>query len=290
MNRHPEHLLLARHGRAEHNEIKKFMNDENIGQLPPEVLAREVEYHPLTAEGVEQARALGRWLSQVLVTQEGLRPNRYYVSPTARTLQTAGYASQILEADHPDLSIGWIQDRRLRETHKGNIEQLRKLPGYDISQEPQIILPTSELYRRTDGGESIYETMERWSGFRNARRHELSGAIGLVVTHGYFMGAVELAMEADGMADHEALELFHSRSPANCNIVHYSNVEPETGEVADSLRWVRAVLPYESPKGFEFNWREIGSPAVFSSAELLEAGNRYERLIDPVVSAELASA
>ena len=281
MNRQAEHLILARHGRAEHNEVKRFLKPDTFEHLPPEVLARAVEHHPLTLEGVEQAKSLGSWLSRQLIDTDGIVPNRFFVSPTVRTMQTAGYATQVLEADHPDLSIKWTIDRNLRETHKGNLEQLRKLPDYDASTEPLTMLPASDLYRKVDDGESIFDTMRRWEVFRETREAQLSGQIGLVVTHGYFMGAVELAMEADGMHDQEAMELFSARSPGNCNVVHYSNVEPETGEVADSLRWVRAAMPYETSKGFSFDWREIGSPAVYSSAELLTTANQFERLISP---------
>lgn len=282
MTRHAEHLILARHGRAEHNEIKHFMTEERLASLPEAVLAREVDHHPLTEEGVEQAKALGAWVADHLIAQEGTVPNRFYVSPTTRTMQTAGYTGLAIEAAHPSVPVQWIRDRNLRETHRGNIEQLRRLPGYDRSAEPQLILPPNELYRREDGGESLQETIERWNAFRQQRRLELSGSIGLIVTHGYFMGGVELAMEADGMDDADALALFHERSPANCNVVQYTNVEPETGDVADAIRWVRAVVPYETDKGFSFEWREIGRTCVSSSAELIEAGNRYERLIEPL--------
>ncbi len=287
MTHKPEHLILARHGRAEHNEIKRYMNDAMYDSLPPEVLEREVEHHPLTPEGILQAKALGHWIAKTLIEVEGLAPNRFYVSPTARTMQTAGYASRVIEAHQPGLKMRWVQDRNLRETHKGNLEQLRRLPDYDPSGEPRVILPTSELYRRTDGGESIYETMTRWDMFRHKRREELSGAVGLKVTHGYFMGAVELAMEAEGINDHDALELFKDRSPDNCNVVHYTNVEPETGEVADTLRWVRAVVPYQTSKGYTFDWKDIGPPTAFSSDQLLEAGNRYDQLLEHDAPSEL---
>ncbi len=278
MSGEAKHLILARHGRADHNELKYFLNEDLIDHVPRELLEREAERQPLTDLGKMQAQALGEWVSKQLIDEEGILPDHYYVSPLPRAEQTAGYVGLAIEADHPNTDVRWVRDRNLREQQRGDLELSAKLPGVTVER-PPAVMPTSWMYRRFDGGESPSEAIERWHNYRHRRVDELAGNTALIILHGALMGAIELAIEGAGLSDDEAEQLFRLQKPANCNVVHYSSVEPETGEIADRLRWVRALVPYETDDGYSFDWREIDTAAKASSAELIKSNEKYESLI-----------
>lgn len=280
----PQDLILIRHGRSEANELKHFFNPDRSHFITDEILDRHAEVHPLTAAGIDQAKAVGNWIATELMIVERVIPTRFYTSPLVRTEQTAGHLGMAIEAHHPDMQIEWVRDRNLREQQRGDIERMSSLPGFDSKQAERIISPTADIYRRSEGGESLYDTIERWETFRTRRVKELAGHVGIIVTHGYFMGAVQLAMEHNGTHDYHAWQQFDDRSVGNGNILHYSRRDPETGELADEIRWVRAIMPYDTEHGIRFDWREIAVTERPTSQQLVEANERFNQLLPPLSS------
>lgn len=279
MERPPKNLLLARHGRADGNEMRSLLEAGREDLLTDALLARNMEDHPLTRLGENQADRTGNYLAQCILRFGHIAIDHYITSPHVRTRQTAGHIGKSIEAyfderqkigvKNPITSpIVWEVDRRLREQQwTGNL---------DRSAPPDR---TSPLYSLRNHVESRIDTAERYRLFLESRKQQLAGKTALLVVHGHLMAAAQVVHECEGMPDSEAWEVSEARSIANCNIIHYTSEEPETGEQTDRIRWVRAIVPHEFRGGSNFGWREIEYPKVYSSDDLLAQTAQYERLI-----------
>jgi|GEM_PF-6131499 len=64
----------------------------------------------------------------------------------------------------------------------------------------------------------------------------------------------------------------------NCQVLHYTRRDPETGELAAHLNWMRSVCPNE-PANSLSGWHAI-ERKTFSDQQLLAAAQSIPRLFD----------
>jgi len=113
--RWPERLWIVRHGESAGNVARDRAHALGVDRI--DLSSRDVDI-PLSALGEEQARALGQWFAEQLVTD---RPDVLFASPylraqeTARLFRAAGGA----DGDEP-ICI----DERLREKEFGILDGL----------------------------------------------------------------------------------------------------------------------------------------------------------------------
>lgn len=162
---------------------------------------------PLTARGVEQARAAGRTLGQAFI-----RDALVYSSPYRRARETRRHVFEGAGLDGPRLdAIKVYEDARLREVDHGygdveGQQVLRKKHGW--------------FYYRYEGGESPADCFDRTSGFlesmlRQAERKDKGNV--LIVTHGLTIRCFVMRFLHLTVEDFERMA-----NPGNCDIIAIS--------------------------------------------------------------------
>lgn len=84
----PNNLVLVRHGESEANKAQKLQKQGRVDLIPPEFWNRHDWQHRLTPQGIDQAIAAGKWITQNIGSIDGYFDRRY-VSPFIRTRETA---------------------------------------------------------------------------------------------------------------------------------------------------------------------------------------------------------
>ncbi len=269
----PNHLVLIRHGLSEDNHARfkakqgnlDFFDEGFRNRLGPEVR--------LMPEGVEQAKNAGLWVQEHIIKRYGLIGfDKYVYSPHIRTRETAANLG-LPEAD-------WEMDRRLRERSWGEIEKLSR-DEFEQAHPINYDWHTRDsLYWKAAGGESMAEIADgRVTQFINSigegnDEGEIESVV--AITHGEWMAAARLILEH---MLNEQWEEGHKDSSTwiqNCQVNHYTRLEPNTGIQAPDYKWVRYVnagLPDQD----QGEWQEITKPAL-SNEELLDQVSKIPRL------------
>lgn len=131
-------LYFVRHGESEANILMEFSNASNE--------------HPLTANGLEQARAVASSLS-------GLAVKRVYSSPVLRAAQTAQIIAESLPAPVE-------YNEALREWSVGTYEGTRDPAGWALHRQVQEDwFWRNRLESKMPGGESFLEIKARFVPF-----------------------------------------------------------------------------------------------------------------------------
>ena len=121
----PDWLWIVRHGQSESNVARRLAEEaarEHIG-----IEIRDVDV-ALSAQGREQARAVGRWFGAMPSDE---RPNLVLVSPYRRAIQTAQAICEAAGIEVSRADGSYVVDERLREKEFG------VLTGLDQSRHRQ---------------------------------------------------------------------------------------------------------------------------------------------------------
>jgi broad specificity phosphatase PhoE len=147
-------LILVRHGESIGNVARE--EAESSGALSIAMPMRDADV-PLSELGIEQARALGRWLAE----DPGRRPDAVWSSPYLRARQTAQVALAEL-ADPPAPR----QDERIRDRELGVLDLLtRRGVGAQFPAEASRRSWLGKFYYRPPGGESWVDLVLRIRAF-----------------------------------------------------------------------------------------------------------------------------
>jgi broad specificity phosphatase PhoE len=147
-------LILVRHGESIGNVARE--EAESTGALSIAMPMRDADV-PLSELGVQQARAVGRWLAE----DQGQRPDAVWSSPYLRARQTARTALAEL-ADPPALR----QDERIRDRELGVLDLLtRRGVGVRFPAEAERRSWLGKFYYRPPGGESWVDLVLRIRAF-----------------------------------------------------------------------------------------------------------------------------
>lgn len=147
-------LILVRHGESVGNVARE--EAESTGALSIPMPMRDADV-PLSEIGVQQARAVGRWLAE----DPGRWPDAVWTSPYLRARHTARTALAEL-ADPPALR----QDERIRDRELGVLDLLTKRGvGDRFPAEAQRRSWLGKFYYRPPGGESWADLVLRIRSF-----------------------------------------------------------------------------------------------------------------------------
>ena len=147
-------LILVRHGESVGNVARE--EAESTGALSISMPMRDADV-PLSELGVQQARAVGRWLAE----DPDRRPDAVWTSPYLRARHTAQTALAEL-ADPPALR----QDERIRDRELGVLDLLTKRGvGDRFPAEAQRRSWLGKFYYRPPGGESWADLVLRIRSF-----------------------------------------------------------------------------------------------------------------------------
>jgi broad specificity phosphatase PhoE len=264
----PVDFVFVRHGRSEGNEAREQSKQGDDTYYTPEFRARRNREWRLTERGIAQAKAAGVWI------REHVSPtfSRYYTSEYLRARETAGHLGLVGGC--------WVQDILLRERSWGRADfVMPESERYELFAVELAARREDPCYWRPPEGESLAEVCLRVERVLDRTGRDCPDGTCIFVTHEDVMWAARFVLE--GMTQEQWRTLLLSDDPRdkihNGQVLYYTARDPETGQGADRLRWVRSVCPWD-PDRSDDRCRPIESPS-FSNEELLSAVANVERLV-----------
>ena len=258
----PNDLLLVRHGQSDGNVA---MDREESGELitfSDEFMTTPGHQWRLTAVGRAQAATAGEWIAKHVWS----RFDRYYVSPYVRTRETAALLCLP--------GAAWRLNRALRERDWGDIgslpmRQFRGMPQYRLNAAAKEIDP---LYWAPPNGESIAQVAEdRVRNVLNTLHRECDEQRVIAVAHGDAMWAFRLVLERMSDEQFVAADSDRSQKIHNCEVLHYTRLDPSTGLQAPRLTWLRRARPVHVGGRWRMRtqrWRRLDFPTLSNTALL----------------------
>ncbi len=255
----PIDLVLVRHGQSEHNLASHFAKNGDESLYTDAFRARHDSLHRLTPKGRQQAKMAGDWL----------RANKYpvfdrkYVSSYIRAMETAG----LLSLDGPE----WMLDPLLREREWGELDNMTPQEREEHAEESLRVRDTDPFYWTPPNGESIAQVTIRLRSVLDTLHRECSDKRVVIVCHGEVMATFRFVLER--MTVDEWMEFKTSDKPGdkiqNCQILHYTRRNPETGQLSPHLDWLKSISPTDQSNSFT-SWLDIVRRR-FSNDQLLKA-------------------
>ncbi len=226
----PKHLLLVRHGESEGDLRRSSKNQP---------MQHELRKHPHDEEqttlGHEQSASAGRWLVQYVLDNYGIDRFDWQISsPLIRTTQSAQ-------------SLGlkgiWRTDDRLAERNRGDIQGMTRRQHQEVYPDSFRLMNEVPFHWTPPGGESIMRTSHRLGQLVDEFMiSEANSAI--FMTHRDLMWAAHLPLDGLTLTEIEQLDTDDIK---NSQIYHYSNINPDTGEInPKGLSWKRSITPWSN--------------------------------------------
>ena len=264
----PKNLVLVRHGRSEGNAASKRRYNGDLSDYDGEFAERRDSLWRLTERGVAQAKAAGDWLRQEL----DFTFDRHYVSSFIRANETA------LLLNFPNAR--WYVDIYMRERSWGDLLELSAEEHERVFEEALKIKRADPLYWRPPNGESIAELCARVDRVFDTLARECSDKNVVAVCHGEFMWGCRIRLER--MLPNVFMDYTLSRDPHdrihNCQILHYTRIDPKSREELPYYGWMRSVCPWDTDRSSN-EWREIKRSAP-TNEELKALVERYPRIVE----------
>ena len=256
----PLDLVLVRHGQSEGNAAMQRSRAGDDSAILELYKNRHSASLRLTEKGRSQALQAGKFIVNEFF-KDSVGFDRYLTSEYLRAIETAG----LLHLP----GAKWYCDFYLAERDWGQLEacsetERKEKFGQELQQ--QINEP---FFWRPPSGESFAELCLRVDRVLGTLHRECDGKRVLINCHGEVMRAFQTRIER--LSQMRFKELFRSHDDLdhiyNCQVVHYTRKDPESGAVSPYMGWVRWIRPTESPATTS-GWRMIERPQ-YSSAELL---------------------
>jgi broad specificity phosphatase PhoE len=268
----PLHFVLVRHGESEANLARDFAKHGDETMFTEEYRKRADRLSRLTTKGTEQAQAAGAWIKRFVLDEylpDGFE--RYLCSPFTRTMETAG---------HLDLENAiWRLSFLLRERDWGDIEGLTRSEFKETYPDSAAKQARDPLLWKPPGGESIMEMTEtRIREMYDMFHRELAEKSVITVTHGEFMWGNRYALEHPTIDEWMEWEHDPKQDLHNCQILHYTRVNPETGEISKNMGWFRSVNPVTEADN-PGTWKRIVR-RDFTNDDLLDFAKEMPRLFE----------
>jgi broad specificity phosphatase PhoE len=264
----PEHLVLVRHGQSEANIVQKRLKQDPTATAPAGFFDRHDSRMRLSMTGREQARSAGDWLRR-----HGLAMfDRYYVSPHIRTAETA--ANLRLEGQ-------WSLDVRWRERDWGEYGVLNEVERGRQFALSQKLKEQNKWYWCPPGGESLATGVHgRFRDILDTLHRETAGQRVIAVTHGEMIDVARFVLERLTPEEWLAQDADPAYRVSNCQILHYTRRDPDGGRVADRIRWVRSVCPWDEAASWHGgSWTEIHR-RLYTDTQLAAMVERHPLLLD----------
>lgn len=208
VQRWPSHLWIVRHGESAGNLA--WDAAEAAGHSRIAITTRDVDM-PLSDRGVEQSRAVGRWLGK-----HATPPTVVLSSPFVRARATA---DEIVAASGlADLDV--VVDERLREKEFGVLDGLTKI-GIEECHPDQAEHRRSlgKFYHRPPGGESWCDVILRLRSVMDSLAIEYADDRVLVVAHQVVVLCFRYLIEH--LTEEQILAIDKKNRVANCSVTGF---------------------------------------------------------------------
>ncbi|MBU0625059.1 histidine phosphatase family protein [Patescibacteria group bacterium] len=253
----PIDLVLVRHGESEGNVANKLSRRGDDSAFTEDFLRRHSSTWRLTERGLEQARQAGEWIRKNI----GDHFDRYYVSEYVRAKETAARLGLP--------TAKWYCEYYLRERDYGLIDVMTDRDRRERFSAEIARREADGLYWIPPNGESLVQASLRVDRVLNTLHRECADKRVIIVSHGEIMWLFRIRLERLTQRQYRAL--VQSKRSAdriyNCQIIHYTRRDPETGYLAKYLRWRRSVCPTDLSLS-QNEWETITRPS-FSNEDLL---------------------
>jgi len=138
------------------------------------------------------------------------------------------------------------------------------------------------LHTSFPGGESIAQMLVRLSLMLHTLSRECANEKVIMVLHGDAMWGFRILLER--LTPEMYLELDNSNSPTdrihNCQVVTYSRVDPQSGEIYPYFKHKQSVCPWDRTLSDD-KWMPIERPRFDNQSLLLDV-ERIPRIIDEI--------
>jgi len=262
----PHDLVLVRHGESEGNIANKMSRKGDNSAFTVEFRARHSSSWRLTDKGIWQAKSARDWLH----ANNLIRFGRRYVSEWIRAKETAAWLG---------LEGKWYKEFYLRERDRGSLDVMPEDEMQELYAEEMQRQEIDAFFWTPPGGESIAQLCLRIDRMLNTIHRECSNTKVIIVCHGEVMWAFRVRLERIYQRQYHVLDA--SKAPFdhihNCQILHYTRVDPVSGKKHQHLNWMRSICPWDLTKSPN-DWTEILRPK-FTSEDLMNEVNLVTRMI-----------
>lgn len=256
----PIDLVFVRHGQSEGNAAKRLSErGDNTGY---ELLSnRHTRSFRISDRGREQAVIAGKWLTNEF-SQNGVVFDRFITSEYVRAMETAALLGLP--------NAAWFRNFYLTERDWGDLEVSPEKERAEKFGEALRMRTIEPFFWRPPNGESLAEVCLRLDRVLLTLHRECSEKRVIVVCHGDVIRAFRVLLER--MPQQRFKELYLSKEKKdgvfNCEVLHYTRRDPETGEISEYANWMRRVRPTDSPI-WTTGWQKIERPR-YSNDDLLK--------------------
>lgn len=267
----PIDLVLVRHGESEGNVANRLSRKGDNKHFTEEFLQRHSSSWRLTDRGISQAKAASKWIKGGNFAGLSLF-DRYYTSEYVRAKETAGYLD-LFEA-------AWFKEFYLRERDWGDLDVRPDDVRNELFSEALKKREAEPFFWTPPNGEPLADLCLRVDRVIHTLHRECAGKRVIIVCHGETMWAFRVRLER--MSQERFKELHISEHPYdhihNCQILHYTRRNPETGSVNDYLNWMRSICPWDL-KLCSQHWQEIVR-SRYSNEDLLAEVSQVKRMVN----------
>jgi broad specificity phosphatase PhoE len=208
----PDVLWIVRHGQSAGNVARNVA--EASGHAVIDIAQRDVDV-PLSPLGERQAKALGRWFTQM---SEDERPTVVLSSPYLRARETARIAVETAGMHREDVSL--VTDERLREKEFGILDRLTRVgiqEKFPEQAEARSVL--GKFYFRPPGGESWCDVILRLRSVIDTITRDYRRERVLIVSHQVVVNCFRYLLER--LTEEQILALDRAEEIANCSVTSY---------------------------------------------------------------------
>lgn len=266
----PTNLVLVRHGESDGNVAVESAKNGDTRYYTDKFMTIPGHQWRLSPKGVMQAKTTGAWIQENMPDFD-----RYIVSPFVRTRETAALLG-LKDAQ-------WRMNREVREREWGDIDSMLKSVFQSRFPDNYVTHKKSPLYWCPPGGESIADVAgSRVHNLLTTLHRECSDQNVIVVSHGEFMWATRIVLQRWSDEEYLLRDADKSQKIHNAQVIHFTRVNPDTGETADKMKWVRIVSPAQKNGEWvmeEKDW-EFFDPQPLSNEELYESIAHFENAVD----------
>lgn len=264
----PIDFVMVRHGESEGNRAKKKHRKGEGADIPAEFYKRSSSTFRLTERGIQQAQATGAWIRENLA----LPFDRYVCSEYVRAMETAAHLGLP--------GAQWNRETRIQERDWGDMDVVEPELRHTKFEEHVRRMKRDAFNAAPANGESIAALCVRlWQPLHGLHQRFGDKRV-LWVCHGEVMWGMRFLLER--MTQPEWCTLEASKNPKkrihNCQVLHYTRRNPETGELSSHLDWWRSVLPEDMTKSTN-DWKPIVR-RTFSNEDLLREVELVQRMVN----------
>jgi broad specificity phosphatase PhoE len=232
----PDTIWLVRHGESAGNVARNAAEAARLLRI--DIETRDVDT-PLSALGLEQAAALGRWFAKSPAER---RPTVVLCSPYVRARLTAQKVIE-LGGVGPEARIV-LADERLREKEFGILD---RLTAFGIADKyPELAEQrkhVGKFYFRPPGGESWCDVILRLRNVVDTIAREYRRERVLIIAHQVIVNCFRYLFER--LDEGQILEIDRMKDVPNCSITSYE-FDPGAGKKGKLVRQlVNFVAPLE---------------------------------------------